>query len=157
MNFYSEWGFGYEKGTKYKPDNKNSMFSSKNSLQNRYYYINNIKIEDPNDILKKEYICIQLIETIRKDTLYFRHSVKREAYDLQIFLTVGLFEKMRKIFMGEDFFYPGKKGFYGSPKNISNGAELTSIPKDTKCFYRFAIKGIAPYCNIVKFKHTKHI
>jgi len=109
-------------------------------LKGKSFYVNKIIANSKNEFSwDKNKACLELIETISKDTVYLFYD---EHFKFDYFLTLGYFEKLKKLYIGKEYIYRNfrwdgldKKDKEGGLYNISDGIDRKDIPsKETlKC------------------------
>lgn len=122
---------------------KNSTWlntSDYEQLKGKLFYVNKIlSNKNTEDSRDKDNCCLELIETLSKDTVYLYCD---KFLNFDYFLTLGYFEKIKKIYIGKNYIYLNNRweGFKkedneGGLYNINNGLERKDIPKGSmfKC------------------------
>jgi hypothetical protein len=106
-------------------------------LKEKSFYVNKIIANNKNEFSwDKNKACLELIETMSKDIVYLFYD---ESFNFNYFLTLGYFEKLKKLYVGKEYIYRDfrwegldKKDNEGGLYNISDGIERKDIPKNTK-------------------------
>jgi hypothetical protein len=96
----------------YKYTSKNGFSGSDyNAVTNRYYYVNKLIKDSKVDPIfsNTEKYCFELITQDEvKDTVYYHFDNTGKLFS--DFITVGYFEKMKKIYKGKELYFDGNQG-----------------------------------------------
>ncbi|WP_139265250.1 hypothetical protein [Bacteroides ihuae] len=118
-------------------NNNNIMHCSYDQLKCKSFLVNKIISGPESSIwaLDKGKACIELIETISKDTVYLYYN-DLEQIVFSLFLTQGYFEKMKQVYTGKDYIYVNNRSSINKEKNglrsINDGSERADIPTGVK-------------------------